>query len=52
MLFSRPGKEPLGGCNVRPFAQEKVDGPTLLIDGAIQVDGYWGATEQKIGIRK
>jgi hypothetical protein len=26
MLFSRPGKEPLGGCNVAPFAQEKVDG--------------------------
>src|SRR6202008_4203903 len=38
MLFSRPGKEPLGGCNVTPFAQEKVDGSTLLIDGAVQVD--------------
>jgi hypothetical protein len=38
MLFSRPGKEPLGGCNVTPFAQEKVDGSTLLIDGAIEVD--------------
>ena len=25
MLFSRTGKEPLGGCNVTPFAQEKVD---------------------------
>ena len=36
--FSRPGKEPLGGCNVTPFAQEKVDGSTLLIDGAIDVD--------------
>src|SRR5580692_415188 len=36
MLFSR--KEPLGGCNVTPFAQEKVDGSTLLIDGAIEVD--------------
>ena len=31
MLFSRPGKESLGGCNVTPFAQEKVD-------GAIEVD--------------
>ena len=38
MLFSRPGKEPLSGCNVTPFTQEKVDGSTLLIDGAIQVD--------------
>src|SRR5271169_5362320 len=38
MLFSRPGKEPLGGCNVTPFAQEKIDGSTLLIDGAIEVD--------------
>jgi tetratricopeptide (TPR) repeat protein len=38
MLFSRPEKEPLGGCNVTPFAQEKVDGSTLLIDGAIEVD--------------
>src|ERR1700758_5572430 len=38
MLFSRPGKEPLGRCNVTPFAQEKVDGSTLLIDGAIEVD--------------
>src|ERR1700760_1648540 len=27
-LFSRPGKEPLGGRNVTPFAQEKVDGST------------------------
>jgi hypothetical protein len=33
MLFSRPGKEPLGGCNVTSFAQEKGDGSTLLIDG-------------------
>src|SRR5271165_3079344 len=38
MLFSRTGKEPLGGCNVTPFAQEKVDGSALLIDGAIEVD--------------
>src|ERR1700745_4274891 len=38
MLFSRPGKESLGGSNVTPFAQEKVDGSTLLIDGAIEVD--------------
>ena len=38
MLFSRPGKEPLGGCDVTPFAQEKIDGSALLIDGAIEVD--------------
>jgi hypothetical protein len=38
MLFSRPGKEPLGGCNITPSAQEKIDGSTLLIDGAIEVD--------------
>src|SRR6201984_3602392 len=38
MLFSRPGKESLGGRNGTPFAQEKVDGSTLLIDGAIEVD--------------
>jgi hypothetical protein len=37
MLFSRPGKEPLGGYNVTPFAQEKSDGSTMLIDGAIEV---------------
>jgi hypothetical protein len=30
MLFSRPGKEPLSGCHITPFAQEKVDGSTLL----------------------
>jgi hypothetical protein len=28
-------KEPLGLCSGTPFAQEKVDGSTLLIDGAI-----------------
>ena len=38
MLFSRPGKEPLGGCNVTPFAQEKVDGAARFIHGAIEVD--------------
>ena len=38
MLLRCFGKEPLSGCNVAPFAQEKVDGSTLLIDGAIQVD--------------
>src|SRR6478752_9603610 len=38
MLPRRPGKEPLGGCNVTPFAQEKIDGSTLLIHGAIEVD--------------
>jgi hypothetical protein len=38
MLFNRTGKEPVGGCNVTPFAQEKVDGSALLIDDAIEVD--------------
>src|ERR1700719_4941824 len=38
MLFSRPGKEPLGGCNVTPFAQEKVDGAARFIHDAIEVD--------------
>jgi hypothetical protein len=38
MLLRCPGKEPLSGCNVTPFAQEKVDGSTLFIDGAIQID--------------
>jgi len=38
MLLRRPGKEPLCGCNVTPFAQEKVDGSTLFVDGAIEVD--------------
>ena len=38
MLFSRSGKEPLGGCNVTPFAQEKVDGAARFIHGAIEVD--------------
>jgi hypothetical protein len=38
MLFSRPGKEPLGGIDVTPFAQEKVDGAAVLIDGAIEID--------------
>jgi hypothetical protein len=37
MLLRCPGKEPLSGCNVTPFAQEKVVGSTLLIDDAIQV---------------
>src|SRR5271157_6325090 len=38
MLFRRPGKEPLSGGHITPFAQEKVDGSTLPIDGAIEVD--------------
>jgi len=38
MLFSRPGKEPLGGCNVTLLAQEKVDGAARFIHGAIEVD--------------
>jgi hypothetical protein len=43
MLFSRAGKEPLSGGHITPFAQEKVDGSTLLIDGAIEVD-HWPLT--------
>src|SRR5271165_1817736 len=31
MLFRRPGKEPLSGGHITPFAQEKVDGSTLPI---------------------
>jgi hypothetical protein len=38
MLFRRMGKEPLGGGYVTPFAQEKINGSTLFIDRAIQVD--------------
>src|SRR5271165_2733297 len=38
MLFRRPGKEPLSGGHITPFAQEKVDGSTLPIDRAIAVD--------------
>ena len=38
MLLRCFGKEPLSGCNLTPFAQEKVDGSTLLIDGAMEVD--------------
>src|SRR5271165_4042604 len=30
--------EPLGGCNVTPFAQEKVDGAARFIHGAIEID--------------
>jgi hypothetical protein len=35
MLFRRPGKEPLSGFT--RFAQEKIDGVALFVDGAIQV---------------
>jgi Zincin-like metallopeptidase len=38
MLFRRPGKEPLSGGHITPFAQEKVDGSTMPINGAIEVD--------------
>jgi hypothetical protein len=38
MLLRRPGKEPLSGGHITPFTQKKVDGSTLLIDGAIEVD--------------
>ena len=37
MLFRRPGKESLSGDHITPFAQEKVDGVALFVDGAIQV---------------
>ena len=35
MLFSCPGKEPPGGCNVTPFAQEKVDDSVLFLESCI-----------------
>ena len=38
MLFRRMGKEPLGGSHIMPFAQEKINRSTLLIDRAIQVN--------------
>jgi len=38
MLFRRPGKEPLSGGHISPFAQEKVDGSTRFIDGPVQVN--------------
>src|SRR5208282_1223380 len=37
MLFRRPGKEPLSGDHITPFAQEKIDGVALFVDGAIKV---------------
>ena len=38
MLLRRPGKEPLGGRDVPPSAQEKIDGAARFIHGAIEVD--------------
>src|SRR5260370_15323084 len=38
MLFRGMGKEPLGGSHITPFAQEKINRSTLLIDRAIQVN--------------
>jgi hypothetical protein len=38
MLLRRPGKEPLGGGHITPFAQEEIDGAPLFIDGAVQVN--------------
>jgi hypothetical protein len=38
MLFRRMGEEPLGGSYITPFAQKKINGSTLLIDRAIQVN--------------
>jgi hypothetical protein len=37
MLFRRPGKEPLSGDHITPFAQKKIDGVALSVDGAIEV---------------
>jgi hypothetical protein len=34
MLLRRPGKEPLGGGHITPFAQEEIDGATLFVHGA------------------
>jgi hypothetical protein len=38
MLFRRMGKEPLGGSDITPFAQEQINGSTLFIDRATQVN--------------
>ena len=38
MLPRRPGKEPLGGRDIPPSAQEKIHGAARFIDGAIQAD--------------
>ena len=38
MLCRRMGKEPLGGGYITPFAQEKINRPTPLIDRAIEVN--------------
>ena len=32
------GKEPLGGSDITPFAQEQINGSTLFIDRATQVN--------------
>ena len=40
MLFRRIGEETLGGGYITPFAQEKINGSTLLIHRAIQVAYY------------
>src|SRR4029077_603562 len=38
MLLRRPGKEPLDGGHITPFAQEEIDGATLFVHGAVQVN--------------
>jgi hypothetical protein len=38
MLFRRIGEETLGGGYITPFAQKKINGSTLLIHRAIQVN--------------
>src|SRR5208337_1741622 len=40
MLCCRMEKEPLGGGHITPFAQEKINGLTLFIDRAIQVNPF------------
>jgi hypothetical protein len=38
MLLCGPGREPLSGGHITMFAQQRIDGSTLLIDGAIEID--------------
>ena len=38
MLPRRPGKGPLGGCDIPPVcSEEKIDGAALFVYGAIEV---------------
>ena len=51
MLPRRPGKEPLGGCDIPPSAQEKIDGAARFIHGAIQVDPLTFDLEVSLNLR-